>query len=49
MDTILTVIDLKTDTQRVIAETRKYAEAFNARVILVNLEPLLPGAGGGFL
>jgi nucleotide-binding universal stress UspA family protein len=46
MDIILTVIDFKTDTQRVITETRKYAEAFNARVILVNLEPLLPGAGG---
>ncbi len=46
METILTVIDLKPGTEKVVAETCKYAKALNANVILVNIEPLLPGAEG---
>ena len=46
MDTILTAVDLKNGTDKVVAETCKYAKALNASVILVNIEPLLPGAEG---
>lgn len=46
METILTVIDLKEGTAKVVAQTRKYAQMLNANVILVNVEPLLPGAEG---
>jgi len=46
METILTAVDLGPGTRKVIAETCKYARALNARVILVNIEPLLPGAEG---
>lgn len=46
METILTAVDLKAGTEQVVAETSKYARALNARVILVNVEPLLPGSEG---
>ena len=46
METILTAIDLKAGTDKVVAETCKYAKALNANVILVNIEPLLPGSEG---
>ena len=46
MDTILTAIDLKSGTNKVVAVTCKYAKALDANVILVNIEPLLPGAEG---
>jgi nucleotide-binding universal stress UspA family protein len=46
METILTVVDLKSGTAKLVAETCKYAKALHANVILVNIEPLLPGAEG---
>jgi len=46
VENILAVIDLGPGTDRVFAATCKYAEALQARVILVNVEPLLPGAEG---
>ena len=46
METILTVVDLRADAAKVVTETCKYAKALGAKVILVNVEPLLPGAEG---
>jgi nucleotide-binding universal stress UspA family protein len=46
METILTVVDFKSGTARLVAETCKYAKALHANVILVNMEPLLPGTEG---
>jgi len=46
METILTVVDLKPGTRKVIDATCKYARLLNASVTLVNIEPLLPGAEG---
>jgi len=46
METILTVVDLEQGTRDVIDATCKYARLLNASVILVNVEPLLPGAEG---
>jgi nucleotide-binding universal stress UspA family protein len=46
MEKILVAVDLELGVQNVMSETRKYAKALGASVVLVDLEPLLPGVGG---
>jgi nucleotide-binding universal stress UspA family protein len=46
MEKILVAVDLELGIQNVMSETRKYAKALGASVVLVDLEPLLSGAGG---
>jgi nucleotide-binding universal stress UspA family protein len=46
METVIVAVDFKFSTTRLMEETRKYAKALGASVVLVNLEPLLPGAEG---
>ena len=46
METVLSVVDLKRGTDKVMAATRQYALALSANVILVDVEPLLPGSEG---
>jgi nucleotide-binding universal stress UspA family protein len=46
MEKILVAVDLELGVQNVMSETQKYAKALGASVVLIDLEPLLPGAGG---
>ncbi len=46
MEKILVAIDLDKGAESVMQTTRKYARVLDASVVLVNLEPLLPGAEG---
>ena len=46
METVIVAVDFECSTTRLMQETRKYAGALGASVVLVNLEPLLPGAEG---
>lgn len=46
VETIITFVDLDRGTDEVMTATVKYAKALDATVILVDIEPLLPGAAG---
>jgi len=46
MEKILVAVDFELGVENVMSQTRKYAGALGASVVLVNLEPLLPGAEG---